>query len=726
MVVKTHSNLSFSIFPRLGLGSSHKSETVDRPRDAAKRDEDWYIPYNGPYELPKSSPKSERDNWAELVHQEEVDAIMGDTVLLNRYGGAPNSTHLSGPGGPSLAPVDQSAFMRSRARSDVTRQTTSSSNEIDPTRARSPRLRTGLHRLQVPSPAVNGGVGQSPTPLQHFSTAVHPPKRASFFAFGSNRKSQHAHPTARIPYAQTPTSPPSSYPRGMPGEWPSDPARLHPDPFGVYPGENPAPLTSEEDDYYNSYYSTLISSPNARSPGHAKLPRVDTSNLPAKRLSARTGLSDPDSSISSPATYNSPTNNYAPHPYAYTSSSPSLQIPRTTSQTLRHVSSQIHHQPQGSGSSSGHYNHTLHTRFPASIAAANPRAPRRGLDISAHEASLLPLKSSVSTPNLYSASRANAPGPAKKPSPPVAKGIDRWFSAETWCDALLFPRPRFKIKTGVGTQEGSSGRIVSPPSTPISGDQVPVAGTRPQLLPPGGRPRAVSALDGERKERRGLVKSRSAADLLSGPSATVIPLRDVPKPEESLPTAAPNPLEEPEGARDDLALPTPAPSLTQYVVSCFLSLPNFVHWVPSVVPNIHVFITEAFCAEFSQKVKLFNNSASYGKNRLHVRWAISAPGLSLVPVPKPFHMLRPGLATRLREAEPSISLQPVPFWAVNLLPPLSASPHRTILPRDRTPILGHSHMRILTLTHTQVLILILTPTPTHIRIPSPTQTRKSP
>lgn len=48
----------------------------------------------------------------------------------------------------------------------------------------------------------------------------------------------------------------------------------------------------------------------------------------------------------------------------------------------------------------------------------------------------------------------------------LPKAKDRWLSAETWCDAILFPRPRLKSGT-VPTLGGTSGRIVSPPGSPV-------------------------------------------------------------------------------------------------------------------------------------------------------------------------------------------------------------------------------------------------------------------
>ena len=103
------------------------------------------------------------------------------------------------------------------------------------------------------------------------------------------------------------------------------------------------------------------------------------------------------------------------------------------------------------------------------------------------------LRNSTSTPNFYHHHQAGNFQPVAGPSnrqvhlsvsmvqqkqpPPIIK--DRWLSAETWCDALLSPRPRLKVKqdndtyvrdqpaekSPIASQKGS-GRIVSPPGSP--------------------------------------------------------------------------------------------------------------------------------------------------------------------------------------------------------------------------------------------------------------------
>ncbi|KAH9160173.1 hypothetical protein EDB89DRAFT_2168928 [Lactarius sanguifluus] len=59
-----------STFPRLCFGFGHKSSRTCLPPDPSENpdDPDWYIPYNGPYELPPSVPRSQnRDSWGQLL-----------------------------------------------------------------------------------------------------------------------------------------------------------------------------------------------------------------------------------------------------------------------------------------------------------------------------------------------------------------------------------------------------------------------------------------------------------------------------------------------------------------------------------------------------------------------------------------------------------------------------------------------------------------------------------
>ncbi|KAG6812624.1 hypothetical protein H0H92_001843 [Tricholoma furcatifolium] len=164
------------------------------------------------------------------------------------------------------------------------------------------------------------------------------------------------------------------------------------------------------------------------------------------------------------------------------------------------------------------------------------------------------LQNSVSTPDLRIIPRRRSPK-----LPLMAKVKDRWLSAETWCDAILFPRPRLKMKTPHG--ESSSDRIVSLPPSPVP------------YGPPGQSMSARVIEQG--MPSRVLAHSRSLADLVRPPadppfertSHVMEPAVQPPKLHVSQPSdSGTNKPDRPKSwALDDLDLPTAVPSLAQVV-----------------------------------------------------------------------------------------------------------------------------------------------------------------
>ena len=134
------------------------------------------------------------------------------------------------------------------------------------------------------------------------------------------------------------------------------------------------------------------------------------------------------------------------------------------------------------------------------------------------------LKASMSTPDLRAASRRPAT---------YLKTETHWLSAETWCDAFMFPRPRFLLR-----------HLEEDPSTP--------------------KPRVVSVAESVILELteappgpKSLRKSQSVAELRTSTSSKVLLTRadrdNTPRsPSDSRPRSF---------ALDDLALPSPMPSL---------------------------------------------------------------------------------------------------------------------------------------------------------------------
>jgi hypothetical protein len=171
------------------------------------------------------------------------------------------------------------------------------------------------------------------------------------------------------------------------------------------------------------------------------------------------------------------------------------------------------HAQKDSASSSDHKSH----RDPIQT-LVSPKPPSR-IHLQVTDAlkpsKLAPLKSSASVPNLR--------GGQLTSSPQLPKGIDRWLSAESWCDAMILPRPRFKVKQGPEETDTDSekrdsgrgkGRIVSPPLTPIAQSMDLGHDTdlneKPSFLE---RKEQIAIRSG--KPRRRLTKSKSAASLRS-------------------------------------------------------------------------------------------------------------------------------------------------------------------------------------------------------------------
>ena len=451
--------------------SSPLSREVDR-RD----DDDWYIPYNGPVEQPKTPvSKEDRDSWGELLN-----GWLSDEEAKEPQREAARASHTTS------APAERT---RSRVVSGISRQTRSTggrTTHIPP--GTKPRASTVSH----PRSELVGGVGESPmpperalppiplppTPSEHHHSQPSVSKRASLasiFTFG--RKSLRlsvSMDNLSLPFKRersntSATPPPPSLSRtNSRGRPRANTTLAHPE------------RVSEADEYYQSYYSTLLNTPgNELGPNGRD---------PAQR----------------------------PHPYAY----PFPEAIRAAAQEG----------PSAADKGKGRLLNAPKISFnmldprgaSKSVPAYLKPSPRNSL-----------LKSSISTPNLRSA----------------PKGKLRWWSAETWCDAILLPRPRFALRY---VDPSGSGRIVSPPPSPI---MTPVDS-------PSVSPRKSSFTTPKTPK-----KAKSMANLLSpSPEIQVVPRQEMPP--VTADTSNRRASRPKSFAWDDLALPSPVPSLAKYV-SCF-------------------------------------------------------------------------------------------------------------------------------------------------------------
>ena len=514
------SSFPFSRLSRLGIGLGFRSQpsptyTPKLPRHQ-QDEEDWYIAYNGPYEVPADTRK--RDSWGDIIEGEggDQDTIVNDAEFMRRYGGGGDKRR------SVVGSSDESEYRRGRAQS-MSSGWTSLSGTVDPSR-KSIRKRSSYapKRPRTASAYINldaaGGIGESPMPRQRLSpvapasasasaTKANRTSLASYFfggqpSFGekkslrSNRNlAQVASPTAQLG---------QNVPRSIEKEQPRAPA---------------IEVSTDNDDYYNSYYSTLTNTPKHQQhlQGQRHVPGSSQASKPGPAAESSEADID-DTQRHHPYAYHSPTTVEAssvpaPHPPSDTDT-PSVTR-SATSPLLR--ATQIHQAKDSL--SSGSHSHQDHPR-PLVVTIKTPTS-------SGDRSPPLPgLKSSVSTPNLHDAQEQCPRSPLFSRIP---TGVDRWLSAETWCDAVFLPRPRFRMNQGNGSglpdakgSEKSKGsmRIVSPPPTPIARSPYPEVNeefTFPkgkEATPPPSVPLPSDVL-ASMKPRRKLTKSKSATSLRS-------------------------------------------------------------------------------------------------------------------------------------------------------------------------------------------------------------------
>ncbi|TFK19351.1 hypothetical protein FA15DRAFT_760094 [Coprinopsis marcescibilis] len=412
-----------------------------RFQSAKKKEEDedqWHIRYTGPYEPPRETPRPARprDSWGDpLDGEDEEDAVLADKELQERFR---EYRPLSGNGEGRIS-TDEDHKVRGRDRAfSLLSGRTVSSGAVDPTHSvLSPRRSTVSSTQRPPMPAYvhidpSGGVGQSPAPLPHPATKeVHLTNRlslASIFSFGSSSRkfpSSHGMSPSRSRKGSLRKSRPLKIDTAgtgresiegrnvnMRGSISSEDVPVEQQPLVVRSRPSQI-LEVAPEDYYNSYYSTLIPTPALLNAG---------SNHQAEATPQSAGPPSENPMASSPV-----------HPYAYTFPKRQTQDPPPTAPATSNPSQFNNGQP---------YQRLAHRQ-----AGSKGMTPNQ-------------LKNSTSTPNL----RNNTPLRLKPYAPPSMK--DRWLSAETWCDAILFPRPRFKVREHIGNT-GSTGRIVSPPDSPV-------------------------------------------------------------------------------------------------------------------------------------------------------------------------------------------------------------------------------------------------------------------
>jgi serine/arginine repetitive matrix protein 2 len=502
MATKTQTNPSAFSRVRFGLGSKQRLPP-DSPEN--ENDSDWYLPYNGPYELPSTTPLSQsRDSWGQLL----------GSVLTNLGGTRPSEGLHEWSDGRVTSAVPSSGMYashpyRMNATPDLTVPPGSTTTTFRGRSTVSQSQRGGRPRLNTTSstPFANidttGGVGESPTPVQRSSLPMSPPlsassrlSLASILSFGgSTRKSRSD--SAPVPRQRSRKS-----------------SRTGPPPHDLLPQSN---------------HPTAQYARPSRSRSPIRFYPPPPVHRPRRRSNTLTGASMTSAQTSShnfsPTSHNSDN----PHPYAYPFPSSWIETPRHAPVIQPVVSP-----PLDKGKSVDRS--YQHPRPP-------PPDTLNKTEVPAHlkPASRPSLLKTISAPNLRHLSRLTIGKPTS------SRGKYRWLSPETWCDALLFPRPRFMVHTD---EEEPPQRFSSQQRAP------PIRSSEAR---PGSERVALSQTQ--------LRASQSAVNLRAPNSeSSPGPPRAEPMLMERIEGQSP-PRRPRSFAQDDLALPSPVPSLARWVSS---------------------------------------------------------------------------------------------------------------------------------------------------------------
>ena len=535
--------LPFAKFARGGFGFPSKNKNVVKK---AENDEDWYIPYNGPYEAPRELPsrRKPRDSWGDPLEpdDDEDDTVLNDRELYLRYGGHNNRGRH----------VEEERMGRRRDRT-FSVASGHSVTTVDPSRRiagtnRRSTVSAGT-RQAVPSyvslDAV-GGVGESPIPPPRSSKDGSRMGLSGIFGFGAQARKPTAstaapaervvsgssgHKNSLLKKSNVPAGYDKDRVNSSHARYRSSPERHANTPMKdkhrqlhrqVMSRADRLSSDATEEDHYNTYYSTLVreqrSEPALR---HHRSPSL--SEDLHQSLIGHSSLNRQNSSSSSSG-----------HPYALARPRYNVEEASTTPPTQSKL-------PQLTFAAPSHIASSVDSPYFSSTQVGSPRTPK--------------LKNSVSTPDLRNSAllhEAIVTAAIPKtdlmsqqiatPHLTFPKPRDRWLSAETWCHAVLFPRPRLK--------SGTNGWMVSPPDSPLGPNFIGPAGIRE----PGVASRVLA-------HSHSLVDLNRPVGLSSYPNAST----SVPHGRQAQTSGHPTTF-----ALDDLALPTPVPSLAQYVYFNFL------------------------------------------------------------------------------------------------------------------------------------------------------------
>ncbi len=510
MATKTQTS---SAFPRKRFGFGPKSSRTRLPPDPPENpdDGDWFIPYNGPYELPPSAPRTQnRDSWGQLLGSvlSNLGSATSSTDRTHERSGAHEAggrtaSHLPSSGAYSSHPYRTSTAPDAAGLPGPT-MTTSRARGRNPT----PIITSSTAFAHLDT---TGGVGESPTPMRRSPLQTSPQAStssrlslANLLTFGgSTRKS-------RSDSVHTPHWPPVKRSRG---------------------GSTPTP------DLLQSNRATGIdvqTPPRSNSLAHVG---PSTGHTPRQRANTLVGTS------MAPAAAQSSSRNMSQHrdsplsahPYAYAYSSSHSGAPRRApiiSPPLIHS----HSLDKGKGVDRSYQYPQPPSTDTLNVAEVPPHL---------RPTSRTSLLKTISAPNLRNLSRGL---PIRKPTP--SRGKYRWLSPETWCDALLFPRPRFLE------------HIDGEPLQPLGQRNNAIPAPKAHTLAHTGRVRTPLGRSWLRGSRSAVDLHVPNSDFSRGPPRAE-PMRMAPK--RSLEGDSWSSFSRPRSfAQDDLALPSsPVPSIVR-------------------------------------------------------------------------------------------------------------------------------------------------------------------
>ncbi|KAG6868080.1 hypothetical protein C0993_007757 [Termitomyces sp. T159_Od127] len=477
-------------------------------------DDPWYIPYSGPIEPPREPfrRRLERDSWGDPIERDEEE---GTTHVRQLSETESDIRHPFARG--SQVPVigtDSQTGRRVRTQSTISGRTNSSRASI-----LSPRRLTitTTQRLPVPQPT-SGGVGESPVPppMHHRTFSKERNGIAGLLSFGgqTRKKASEKEPKLFSKMLEQSSSRLSSAGHRR----------------SASTGSN---LTLGYGNLGNGDVKVAGNHDHSRTLPHfaRQVPQKTGDNVGpgASNQTSGTTSSLPRREQQMSTLYEAEFNTR--HPYSYVLPSLPGDIgPQTALLPSTHPIA-----------STSKYATAPTLTFPDQKAC-----PQKFTGIA--QEGIKGLKNSASTPVLRVGSVPKPASQLRTKTPPTHKMKERWLSAETWCDALLFPRPRLKMKKAGDMVD--AGRIVSLPPSPVkqSGHSgVPEQGIASRVL---AHSRSLADLDNARKGPH--IKELGISSWSTGLRPHINP-----------PKEAKRRNQQRNWAFDDLALPTPVPSLAQ-------------------------------------------------------------------------------------------------------------------------------------------------------------------